>query len=232
MSGIHKTAVIGADCVLPDSATVGEGCVLGDGVVLHENVVLYPGTRVGDHTEIFDNTVIGRPPRSAGNLVHKLNDTFQPVVIGSRCVIGCDVVLYAESVIRDHVLIGDGAKIRENACLKDYALVGTNCTINHHVTIGERSKIMDLSHITSRSVIEDEVFVGVAVSSANDNAMRLKGQEVSTSLHLESRSRIGTGSILLPDKHVGKEAFVAAGAVVTHDVPAGTRVMGIPAKEK
>ena len=234
MSGIHETAVIGADCVLPSSATVGENCVLGDGVVLHENVVLYPGTRVGDHTEIFDNTVIGRPPRSAGNLVHKLNDTFQPVVIGSSCVIGCDVVLYAESVIGDHVLIGDGAKIRENACLKDYALVAMNCTLNHHVTVGERSKVMDLSHITARTVIEEEVFVGVSVSSANDNNMRLKGKEVGGAqiIRLERGARIGSGSILLPGVQVGADAVAGAGAVVTRDVPAGTRVMGIPAKEK
>ncbi len=234
MSGIHETAVIGANCTLPSSVTVGEGCVLGDGVVLHENVVLYPGTRVGDHTEIFDNTVIGRPPRSAGNLVHKLQDTFQPVVIGSSCVIGCGVVLYAESVLGDHVLIGDGAKIRENATLEDYALVAMNCTLNHHVTMGKGSKVMDLSHLTARTNIEDGVFIGALVASANDNAMRLKGQEVgaAVSIHLETGVKVGSGAILLPGVQVGADAIVGAGAVVTRDVSAGIRVMGMPAKEK
>lgn len=234
MAGIHETAVIGKDCVLPASATVGAHCVLGDGVVLHENVVLYPGTRVGDHTEVFDNTVIGRPPRSAGNLMHKLQDSFQPVVIGSGCVIGCGVVLYAESVLGDHVLIGDGVKIRENAHLDDYALVAMNCTFNHHVTMGKGSKVMDLTHITARTVIAENVFVGNLISSTNDNGMRLKGQEVGDAnvIRLKAGSKIGSGAILLPGVQVGEDSVVGAGSVVTHDVPSGTRVMGIPAKEK
>lgn len=234
MAGIHETAEIGKNCVISSSATVGECCILGDGVVLHENVVLYPGTKVGAGTEIFDNSVIGRPPRSAGNLVHKLKDSFQPVEIGSGCVIGCDVVLYAESVLGDHVLVGDGAKIRENALLEDYALVAMNCTLNHHVTVKKGSKVMDLSHITARTVIEEGVFVAPLVSSANDNNMRLKGKEVGDAqiIRLEPGSRIGSGAILLPGVQVGEDAVVGAGAVVTRDVTAGTRVMGMPAKER
>lgn len=234
MAGIHETAVIGTGCTIPSSATVGEGCILGEGVVLHENVVLYPGTRIGNYAEIFDNTVIGRPPRSAGNLVHKLKDTFQPVVIGNSCVIGCDVVMYAECVLGDHVLIGDGAKIRENACLQDYALVAMNCTLNHHVTLGKGSKVMDLSHLTARTNIADGVFLGALVASANDNAMRLKGQEVGDAvmIHLETGVKVGSGAILLPGVQVGKDSIIGAGAVVTRDVSADTRVMGMPAKEK
>ena len=43
--------------------------------------------------------------------------------------------------------------------------------------------------------------------------------------------RIGAGAVLLPGVSVGEEAFVAAGAVVTRDVPARTLVMGVPARE-
>ena len=132
------------------------------------------------------------------------------------------------------LLIGDGAKIRENAILEDYALVAMNCTLNHHVTVKKRSKVMDLSHITARTIIEEEVFVAPLVSSANDNNMRLKGKEVGDAqiIRLESGARIGSGSILLPGVQVGADAIVGAGAVVTRDVSAGTRVMGMPAKEK
>ena len=42
--------------------------------------------------------------------------------------------------------------------------------------------------------------------------------------------RIGAGAVLLPGIEVGEEAFVAAGAVVTSDVPAGALVMGVPAR--
>ena len=234
MKEIHESATIGKNCVFGCHVTVGENCALGDGVILHENVVLYPGTVVGAGTEIFDNTVVGRPPRSAGNLVHKLPDSFEPVRIGEGCVIGACVVLYAGSSFGNHVLIGDGAKIREGARLEDRALVAMNCTFNHDVTVSEGSKVLDLSHLTANTILERNSFVGVLVTSCNDNAMRLHGQVVGKSnvIHLHAGARIGSNATLLPNVKIGENAFVAAGSVVTKDVPDNTRVMGVPAREK
>jgi acetyltransferase-like isoleucine patch superfamily enzyme len=42
--------------------------------------------------------------------------------------------------------------------------------------------------------------------------------------------RIGAGAVLLPGVEIGADAFVAAGAVVTRDVPAGALAMGVPAR--
>jgi UDP-2-acetamido-3-amino-2,3-dideoxy-glucuronate N-acetyltransferase len=47
---------------------------------------------------------------------------------------------------------------------------------------------------------------------------------------LRRACRIGGGAVLLPGVEVGEEAFVAAGAVVTADVPARALVMGVPAR--
>jgi acetyltransferase-like isoleucine patch superfamily enzyme len=41
---------------------------------------------------------------------------------------------------------------------------------------------------------------------------------------------VGAGAVLTPGVEVGEEAFVAAGAVVTRDVPPGAVVMGVPAR--
>ena len=234
MREIHETARIGKDCVFGCHVTVGENCILGDGVTLHENVVLYPGTVLGAGTEIFDNAVIGRPPRSAGNLVHKLCENLPPARIGEGCVIGACAVLYAGCVLGDHVLVGDGAKIREGASLDNGALVAMNCTLNHDVSIGEGSKVMDLTHLTANTILEPGVFIGVIVSSSNDNAMRLKGQEVGTAnvIRIRGGAKIGSSAALLPNVEIGEHAIVGAGSVVTRDVPAHTRVMGVPARGK
>jgi len=58
---------------------------------------------------------------------------------------------------------------------------------------------------------------------------RRAGQELRGAT-LRRACRIGAGAVLLPGVEVGEEAFVAAGAVVTADVPARVVVMGVPAR--
>jgi acetyltransferase-like isoleucine patch superfamily enzyme len=48
---------------------------------------------------------------------------------------------------------------------------------------------------------------------------------------LRRACRVGGGTVLTPGVEIGEEAFVAAGAVVTRDVPARAVVMGVPARE-
>ena len=65
----------------------------------------------------------------------------------------------------------------------------------------------------------------------NDSTMSRHGPEyVLEGAVLRRACRIGGGAILLPGVVVGEEAFVAAGAVVTRDVPAGALAMGVPAR--
>lgn len=234
MKIIDSSAVVGNCCEIGNFVTVGADCVLGDNVVIHNCVTIYPGVRIGSGTEIFDGAVIGRPPKTAGNTVHKLADTFEPTVIGENCVIGANAVIYAQNKIGNRVLIGDGAALRENGVFEDRALVAMNCTFNHDVTVKEGSKIMDLCHITADTLIEKDVFIAPNVTSANDNAMRLKGQEVGKKNHIwiKEGSRIGSSAMLLPGVTIGENALVAACSLVSHDVADGVRVMGIPAKEK
>jgi acetyltransferase-like isoleucine patch superfamily enzyme len=86
-------------------------------------------------------------------------------------------------------------------------------------------------YLPSFTLIEDDVFVGPGVTSTNDDtmgrhdkAMRLRGAT------LRRACRVGGNVVLTPGVQVGEEAFVAAGAVVTRDVPARAVVMGVPAR--
>lgn len=219
---------------IAETAQIGENCKIGKDVIIHHNVVLYPETVVGDGTEIFDGAVIGRPPKGAGNLVHKLESSFDPVEIGQGCVIGSNAVIYADNKIGNNVLIGDGAQLREHGMIGDNALIARLCTTNHHVTVKENSKIMDMSHITARTVIEEDVFIGVGISTANDNNMRIRGNEVGETniITFKKGCKIGSGAMILPGITVGENAVVGAGSVVTKDVRDNTTVMGVPAKER
>jgi acetyltransferase-like isoleucine patch superfamily enzyme len=180
-------------------------------------------------TTIYPGAVVGRTPMAAGVIAR------QPLVpretiIGEGCVIGANAVIYAGVHMGDNVLIGDGTTIRENTTIGDDTVIGSNCTVQNGAIIGSRVKIVDLSHITFDTVIGDEAFLSVGVYTMNDNSMQRGGQVVGPKIG--RRARIGGGALLLPGVRIGEEAVVAAGAVVTKDVPPGNVVMGIPARAR
>ena len=231
---MEKEVVKNGKLGISETAQIGSNCKIGDNVIIHHNVVIYDGTEIGDGTEIFDGAVIGREPKGTGNLNHKIEDTFAPVIIGKNCVIGANAVIYADNRIGDNVLIGDCALLREGCRIEEGALVARLTSFNHHVTVGKNVKIRDNCHITSRMVIEENVFIGCGISTANDNRMKVRASEVGpeNSITLKKECKIGSGSTILPGVTVGENAVVGAGSVVSKSVPANTRVMGVPAKKK
>ena len=223
---------IGDGAIIAQSCVMGKNCKIGNKVIIHPNVVLYDNTEIGDFVEIFENSVIGRPPKSPGNLIHKLKDEYKPVIIGNNTVVGAGVVIYAENQIANNVLLGDNACLRECCIVEEYCLIARFVTTNHHVTIRHHSKIMDNSHITAYSVVEDSVFIGAGIITTNDTNMRLTGQEVGEKGGITFRSgcRIGSGAIFLPGITVGENAVISVGAIVNRDVPPNTTVFATPAK--
>jgi acetyltransferase-like isoleucine patch superfamily enzyme len=108
-------------------------------------------------------------------------------------------------------------------------------TINYNTTIGNRVKIMDNTHITGNMTIEDDVFIGMLVTTANDNAM---GRKLSEGKFWKGRgptirrfATIGQGACLLPGIEIGENSIVGANSLVTRDVPARTLVAGFPARQ-
>jgi len=86
------------------------------------------------------------------------------------------------------------------------------------------------AYVTAWSTVEDDVFVAPGVVLTNDpTAGRRRGEELRGAT-LRRGCRLGGGAVLLPGVEIGEEAFVAAGAVVTRDVPAKALAMGVPAR--
>ena len=92
-------------------------------------------------------------------------------------------------------------------------------------------RIQSSVYITAYSVIEDDVFVGPGAMTTNDDTMgRRPTGEPMRGATLRRACRVGGGVVLVPGVEVGEEAFVAAGAVVTANVPSRAVVMGVPAR--
>jgi acetyltransferase-like isoleucine patch superfamily enzyme len=104
--------------------------------------------------------------------------------------------------------------------------------VENETTIGSYTKIQSQSYITAWMTIEDHVFIAPCVVTTNDNSMgrtaeRFKYRKGPT---IRRGARVGANTTLLPGITIGREAFVAAGSVVTRDVPDETLVMGSPAR--
>ena len=142
-------------------------------------------------------------------------------------------------------VIGDGSSIWHLAQVRDGVVLGENCIIGRGayigsgVKIGKNSKIQNYALVYEPATLGDGVFIGPAAVLTNDQFPRA----VNTDMTLKSGSdwkavgvsigdgaSIGARAVCIAPVSIGKWALVAAGAVVTKDVPAFALVAGVPAK--
>lgn len=209
--------------VLSPSARVGSGVVFGAHVVVHDDV------EIGDGVVVEDGVVLGKRPRLAPGSAAE--GAVAPLRIGDGATICCGAVVFAGAEIGAGAIVGDQAFVRERAHIGERTVVGRGSAVDNDVTVGARVRIQTGVYLTAFSVVEDDVFLGPCAMTTNDDAMGRVAR--GTSLRgatLRRACRIGGGAVLTPGVEVGEEAFVAAGAVVTRDVPPRAVVMGVPAR--
>ena len=230
--GIDPTAQIGPGCVFGEHVVVLDGARLGTGVSLGHHVVVYAGTIIGDGVTVCDNAVLGRPPRPARTSTVAAGADLPPLEIGSGTTVGTGAVLYAGTRIGRDCLIADQAFVRERCVIGDAVIVGRGVTVENETTIGSFTKIQSQAYITAWSTLEEYVFIAPCVVTTNDNTMgrtqeRFKHRK---GPYIKRGARLGANAVLLPGVTIGREAFVAAGALVTRDVPDAVLVRGTPAR--
>lgn len=184
---------------------LGDNVIVGEGHVLDPDVYIgYPGGRA-----VADSTLI----------------------LGKNARVRSGSVLYAGSRIGDNFETGHGTIIREEVIIGDGVGIWSHSNIDFGCCIGNNVTIRLGCVISQHSVIEDDVMVASGVIFSNDlhpgcphSRECMKGPTV------RRGARIGSGAILLPRVVVGENALVAAGSVVTRDVPAGAVVTGNPGR--
>jgi acetyltransferase-like isoleucine patch superfamily enzyme len=200
---------------LPDDVTVGS------------YVTIHPGTVVGAGCVIEDGVVLGKVPKLARSSA-AAGRSSGPLVIGERVTLCAGCVVFAGASIGDEAIVGDQAYVRERATIGPGTVVGRGSAIDNDVTIGARVRIQTDVYVTGHSVVEDDVFIGPRAMTTNDDTMNRGGSLEGATLR--RACRVGGAAVLVPGVEVGEEAFVAAGAVVTADVPPRAVVMGVPAR--
>jgi len=223
---LGENIIFDKNVIIEDNVTIGVNCRLGYNVVIRE------GTIIGDNVRIDDNTVIGKYPMRASLSIFKEESNLPPAHIGRNCLIGSNTVIYIGSNISDHVLIADLASIRENTAIGEYTIIGRGVTIENYVKIGKRCKLESECYITAYSELEDYVFIAPGVVTSNDNFLGRTEERFKhfRGVTVKRGGRIGANAVILPGKIIGEDVLIAAGSVVTKDVPPRKVVMGSPAR--
>lgn len=190
--------------------------------VIPNSVKLYGTVHIGRSTIIGENTVLGYPSFE-NNDFKKQKDI--STIIGKECKIGSNVVVYSGAKISDYVEIDDfcrighnttigirshilyGAKIYNNIEIGDYSLIGGFCPdyakIGNHVTMfghlihNYREPFIEWGSIDEPSPIIEDYVV------------------------------IGYNALVIGGIRICRNTYVAAGAIVTKDVPPKSVVVGI-----
>jgi UDP-2-acetamido-3-amino-2,3-dideoxy-glucuronate N-acetyltransferase len=209
---------------------LGEGVLLPDSVELGGGVIIHAGSILGEDARLQDGCVVGKPV-ALGTRSSAARGDLQPASVGAGSTIGAGAVVVAGAAIGARCVIADQAHVRERTVVGDESVVGRGASVENDVRLGARVRMQTGSYVTAWSVVEDDVFIAPGVMTTNDPSAgrRPAGMELRGPT-LRRACRIGGRAVLLPGVEVGEEAFVAAGAVVTSDVPARTLVMGVPAR--
>lgn len=189
----------------------------------------------GTDITILPGCIIGRPPMAPKGVTqidyNKLE--LNPVIIGDNTIIGANTVIYSNVKIGKNCLIGDGVHIREDVIIGDNCIIGIGTKVGARTKIGNFTRVMDLTNVASDAYLGEHVFIGPGVMMGNDNSMgrdKEKGGFDYTGPYIEDWVTVGMNSSLLPSVRIGKDTIVAAGSIVTKEIPPGILVMGAPTK--
>jgi UDP-2-acetamido-3-amino-2,3-dideoxy-glucuronate N-acetyltransferase len=209
---------------------VGDGVDLPDDAVIGAHVVIHPGTLIGPGVTVQDGVVLGKAPTLSPTSANAGREA-AVLRIGEGATICAGAIVLGGATVGPGAIVGDQAHVRERATIGERTVIGRGSAVDNDVTVGARVKVQTMVYLTAFSVVEDDVFIGPCAMTTNDHTMAR--QPAGTALRgatLRRACRIGGGAVLVPGIEVGEEAFVAAGAVVTADVPPRAVVIGVPAR--
>jgi len=188
----------------PDTTTVEMDVTIG------QDTVLYPNTHLRGRTSIGENCVIGPDTTllhtSVGDNSVIQYSTAEKATVGSHVTMGPFCHLRSGAVLMDHVHLGNFGEVKDS-------------------TLGEHTKMGHFSYV-GNALIGKDVNIGAGTITCNFDGKAKHLTEIG------DETFIGSDTMLVAPLKIGKRAKTAAGAVVTHDVPDETLVVGVPARPR
>ena len=151
-----------------------------------------------------------------------------------------DFFVHSSSFIDSNVNVGKGTKIWHFSHIQSGASLGSSCSIGQNVNIGNNVRIGNYVKIQNNvSVyegveIEDYVFCGPSVVFTNDLTPRSKypkGPSKYIKTTIRHGATLGANCTIVCGNTIGKWSMIAAGSVVTKNIPDYALVVGVPARQ-
>jgi len=186
--------------------------------------VRYGVNRLGEGARVFEPVTLGFPSRE------RIDQTDYPgTVIGRNAVLRSGSIIYCDVTIGDDFSTGHNVLIREHTDIGDNVAIGSFSIIEGTCTLGSNIRIQSMVFIPTHTMIGAGVFIGPNAVLTNDRypptgKPELKGPVIGDNV------TIGANATILPGVRLGNGCAVAAGAIVTKNIPDGVLAVGAPAR--
>ena len=146
--------------------------------------------------------------------------------------------IHPTAIVDDGAQLGEGCRVWHWVHISGGARIGSGCSfgqgvfVGNDVRIGHNVKIQNNVSVYDAVTLEDDVFCGpsmVFTNVFNPRAAVVRKAEYRRTL-IKRGATLGANCSIVCGSTVGEHAFVGAGAVVSHDVPAFALVLGVPAR--
>ena len=149
-----------------------------------------------------------------------------------------NIFIHPSSFVDDCVIIGNGTRIWHfcqilaGAKIGSFCSLGQNVCVSGNVVMGNNVKIQNNVSVYDGVIIEDDVFLGPScvftnISNPRSQVSRKNFYEKTL---VKKGASIGANATIVCGTIIGRYAFVAAGAVVTRDVPDYKLIQGVPGR--
>src|SRR5690606_12155811 len=161
-------------------------------------------------------------------------------------VLKLSVRIVDSAEVHDTATVGEGsavwhlAQVREDAQIGENCIIGRGAYVGSGVSLGNNCKVQNYALLYEPATLEDGVFIGPAVVLTNDTYPRAINPDGTiksasdwepTGVEIRTGAAIGARSVCVAPVTIGAWALVAAGSVVTKDVPDHALVAGVPARQ-
>jgi bifunctional UDP-N-acetylglucosamine pyrophosphorylase/glucosamine-1-phosphate N-acetyltransferase len=195
---------------------------MSEGVTIIDPTTTYiePDVLIGKDTTIWPNTFVKGRAWIGDNCQIGPNTIIQDSVVGHRSTILCSVMEFA--IVENDVEMGPYCHLRKGAHLATQVHLGNFAEVKDSY-LGQGTRMGHFSYI-GNAKIGTNVNIGAGTITCNYDGVNKNPTEIGSDVF------IGSDTMLVAPIKIGNGAKTGAGAVVTHDVPAGVVVAGVPAR--